>query len=161
MEFEKDLIFSIAEFIRSEQPDCNIEGDERMTVVGTSSTNAEGVKLFEGDDESSSETEESFELREIMSPEKPRKRVKFLVPESPEIGVGAREELQELMEGREAGLAFIMGHCYVRAKSGSSLIKRVVINLGYDFLRRNSRGPTYALGVPHASTLEVGMIYNV
>ncbi|KAH7847816.1 hypothetical protein Vadar_030546 [Vaccinium darrowii] len=161
VEFEKDLIFSIAEFIRSEQPDCNIEGDERMTVVGTSSTTAEGVKLCEGDDESSSETEESFELREIMSPEKPRKRVKFLVPESPEIGVGAREELQELMEGREAGLAFIMGHCYVRAKSGSSLIKRVVINLGYDFLRRNSRGPTYALGVPHASTLEVGMIYNV
>jgi len=161
VEFEKDLIFSIAEFIRSEQPDCNIEGDERMTVVGTSSTTAEGVKLCEGDDESSSETDESFELREIMSPEKPRKRVKFLVPESPEIGVGAREELQELMEGREAGLAFIMGHCYVRAKSGSSLIKRVVINFGYDFLRRNSRGPTYAFGVPHASTLEVGMIYNV
>ncbi|KAI8533732.1 hypothetical protein RHMOL_Rhmol10G0032200 [Rhododendron molle] len=161
VEFEKDLIFSIAEFIRSDQPDCNIEDDERMTVVGTSSTNTEGVKMREGDGENSSEMEETFELREIMPPEKPRKRVKFLLPESPKTSASAREEMQELMEAREAGLAFIMGHCYVRAKSGSSLIKRVVINLGYDFLRRNSRGPTYALGVPHASTLEVGMIYHV
>ncbi|CAL5370056.1 unnamed protein product [Camellia sinensis] len=167
VEFEKDLVCSIAEFIRSERTENNVgredlHNDERMTVVGTALTNLEGIRMFEGDgDEDFSEMSDTFELREIKSPEMPRRRVRFLVPESPRIDVSAREELQELMEAREAGMAFILGHCYVRAKRGSSLIKRVVINFGYDFLRRNSRVPTYALSVPYASTLEVGMIYHV
>ncbi|KAJ7974545.1 Potassium transporter [Quillaja saponaria] len=165
MDFEKDLICSIAEFIRSESPKCSIgfedlEDDRKMTVVGTSSSNSEGVRMCE-DDPDSSKVEGISELRQDKSPERPKKRVRFVVPESPEIDWDAREELRELMEAREAGMAFIMGHSYVRAKRGSSWIKKVVINFGYDFLRRNSRGPSYALSIPHASTLEVGMIYNV
>ncbi|KAL0408618.1 UNVERIFIED_CONTAM: Potassium transporter 8 [Sesamum radiatum] len=103
------------------------------------------------------------ELREIQSPPavKQRKRVRFVIPESPMIDKGAREELRELMEAREGGVAYILGHSYVRAKQGSSLVKQMVINFGYDFLRRNSRAPTYALSVPHASTLEVGMVYHI
>ncbi|XP_031256867.1 potassium transporter 8 [Pistacia vera] len=165
LEFEKDLICSIAEFIRSERPEINLgieylENDEKMTVVGTTSSNLDGVKMCE-DDQDVSEIVGSSEMRELKHSEKARKRVRFLVPESPRIDLDAQEELQELMDAREAGMAFILGHCYVRAKSGSSLMKKLVINLGYDFLRRNSRGPTYALGIPRASTLEVGMIYHV
>ncbi|KAI8019995.1 Potassium transporter 8 [Camellia lanceoleosa] len=159
VEFEKDLVFSIAEFIRSENPEYNVdlEGDEKMTVVGTASTNLEGIKMCEeAVDEDFSE-----ELREIRSPEFPRKRVRFVLPESPQMNITARKELQELMEAREAGMAFIMGHCYVRAKRGSNLIQRIVINIGYDFLRRNFRDPMHALRVPHATTLEVGMVYHV
>ncbi|XP_038717934.1 potassium transporter 8-like [Tripterygium wilfordii] len=164
MEFEKDLVCSIAEFIRSEHPECNISvedvGDDgRMTVVGTSSSNFEGIRMCE-DDAEVSETGAS-ELREIKSPEIGRKRVRFLVPQSPQVDIQAREELRELMEAREAGLAFILGHSYVRTKRGSSLMKKIIINFGYDFLRRNCRGPNYALSIPHASTLEVGMIYHV
>ncbi|KAK1297209.1 Potassium transporter 2 [Acorus calamus] len=36
-------------------------------------------------------------------------------------------------------MAFIMGHSHVRAKSGSGLVKRLAIDYGYDFLRRNCR----------------------
>ncbi|GFY87174.1 potassium transporter family protein [Actinidia rufa] len=165
VEFEKDLVFSIAEFIRSERGEQGIENSsedgERMTVVGTASTNLEATRTCEANDHEPCEMDDTFELREIRTPEMTKKRVRFLVPESPRIDTGAREELQELMKAREAGMAFISGHCYVRAKSGSSLMRRVVINLGYEFLRRNSRGPTYAWSVPHASTLEVGMIYHV
>ncbi|KAA8548076.1 hypothetical protein F0562_004663 [Nyssa sinensis] len=165
VEFEKDLVCSIAEFIRSERPECNVgredsEDNEKMAVVGTAASNFEGIKICE-DDAECSEMASISELKEITSPEIPRKRVRFLLPESPQINTSAREELQELMEAREAGMAFIMGHCYMRAKRGSSLMKRVVIDIGYDFLRRNSRGPTFALTIPHASTLEVGMIYHV
>uniref|UniRef100_A0A5B6YFQ7 Potassium transporter n=1 Tax=Davidia involucrata TaxID=16924 RepID=A0A5B6YFQ7_DAVIN len=165
VEFEKDLVCSIAEFIRSERPEYNAgredsEDNEKMAVVGTASTYLEGVRMCE-DDADFSEIASTSELKEIRMPEIPRTRVRFLVPESPQIDRSAREELQELMEAREAGMAFILGHCYVRAKRGSSLMKRLVINIGYDFLRRNSRGPSYALGIPHASTLEVGLIYHV
>ncbi|KAM7268681.1 hypothetical protein ACFE04_010847 [Oxalis oulophora] len=164
VEFEKDLVCSIAEFIRSEQPDIVTGLDdfehEKMTVVGTSSSNLDGIQLCE-DSGTISETGSCSELKEITPPAKLRKRVRFLVPETPRINPDAINELEELKEAREAGMAFILGHCYVRAQSGSGLIKRIVINYGYDFLRRNSRGPSYVLSIPRASTLEVGMVYHV
>ncbi|KAL0343976.1 UNVERIFIED_CONTAM: Potassium transporter 8 [Sesamum angustifolium] len=133
-----------------------------MAVIGTTSTHAKGLKIWDDDEDVFSEEQSTTELTEIItSPEVPRKRVRFLVPESPQMDREARVELQELMEAREAGMAFILGHCYVKAKTGSSLFKRMVINVGYDFLRRNSRAPTYASSFPRASTLEVGMIYHV
>ncbi|KAB1207802.1 Potassium transporter 25 [Morella rubra] len=103
------------------------------------------------------------ELREIKSPPviKRRKKVRFIVPESPKIDTSAREELEELMEAREAGIAYILGHSYMKAKQGSSMMKKLVINYGYEFLRRNSRTTSYAFSLPHASTLEVGMVYHV
>ncbi|GLT65147.1 hypothetical protein SLA2020_375950 [Shorea laevis] len=164
LEFEKDLVCSVAEFIWSERQETvigieDVETDEKMKVVGTSS-NLEGIRMCEDGDDFS-EMVSSSEPREIRSTEKPRKKVRFIVPESPQINLDGQVELQELMDAREAGMAFILGHSYVRAKKGSSLMKRVVINLGYDFLRRNSRGPCYALSIPHASTLEVGMVYHV
>ncbi|XWS68974.1 hypothetical protein CRYUN_Cryun04dG0139800 [Craigia yunnanensis] len=168
MEFEKDLVCSIAEFIRSESGSPGnvnedlVKDDDKMTVVGTCSSHTEGIQMSE-DDADNIEAAGPSELKEIRSPPviKPRKRVRFIVPESPQIDSGAREELRELMEAREAGIAYILGHSYVKAKQGSSLIKQLVINIGYEFLRRNSRPPYYALSVPHASTLEVGMIYHV
>lgn len=161
LEFEKDLVCSIAEFIRSEKPETkgvdDVEkDDENMTVVGT---HVDGIRLCEEEDPG--EEAGTSELREIQSPVVARKRVRFVLPESPKMDVSVREELKELMEAREAGMAFIIGHCYVRAKHGSGLIKKLVIDVGYDFLRRNSRGPGYAMTIPHASTLEVGMIYHV
>ncbi|KAG6715960.1 hypothetical protein I3842_04G023200 [Carya illinoinensis] len=149
------LVCSIAEFIRSEGPayDVGTEdvvNDEKMTVVGTSSSNVEGIRVCE-DDGNVGEMAGTSELREINSPKRVRKRVRFVVPKSPQIDVDAREELRELMDAREAGMAFIMGHSYMRAKKGSSLTKKVVINLE----------PTFALNIPYASTLEVGMVYHV
>ncbi|KAJ1432711.1 Potassium transporter [Sesbania bispinosa] len=165
VEFEKDLICSIAEFIRSDTSDHGLgfesfEDDTKMTVIGTSSSNSEGVRMCE-DEQDISQMEGASELREVKSPKKVKKRVRFVVPDSPQIDLEARKELQELMEARDTGMAFIMGHSYVKAKRGSSWIKKAIINYGYDFLRRNSRAPTYALSIPHASTLEVGMIYHV
>ncbi|CAL5396149.1 unnamed protein product [Camellia sinensis] len=162
--FEKDLVCSVAEFIRNRKAGPNGmdedlgEEDEKMAVVGTRSTHAKGIKMSEdeGDDGGSAGTSE------IQSQVTwPRKRVRFVVPESPEMGTSALEELKELMEAREAGLAYILGNSYVSAKQGSSLLKKLVINYGYDLLRRNSRAHTYALNVPHASTLEVGMACHV
>ncbi|KAM1296586.1 hypothetical protein ACFX2I_023406 [Malus domestica] len=165
MEFERDLICSIAEFIRSERPECNLslvklEDDEKMTVVGTSSSNLDGIRMSVAEPDSS-EIASTSELQEIGPTEKAKKRVKFVVPETPRIDREAVGELQELMEAREAGMAFILGHSYVKAKRGSSFMKKIVINFGYDFLRRNFRGPSYALSIPHVSTLEVGMVYHV
>ncbi|KAB8103169.1 hypothetical protein EE612_035450 [Oryza sativa] len=197
-EFEKELVCSVAEFIRSgaaaaadaaasSKPknvcgggaeESEKEEEERMSVIPSGS-----IRMMEEDGGAGAPSSEDTVggsgrgssrggggPREIMSPSPspppvvvaPRKRVRFVLPAaSPRPDAGVREELQELMDAREAGMAFILGHSYVKAKSGSSFFRRLVINFCYDFLRRNSRGPNYAVTIPHASTLEVGMIYYV
>ncbi|KAH9627193.1 hypothetical protein KSS87_020739 [Heliosperma pusillum] len=169
LDFENDLVFSIAEFIRAEsgkknrlKDESDKESEEKMTVVGTPSTHHDGIRMEEDVDENDQDRPGTSESKEIQSPMlAPRKRVRFLLPDSPKIQDETKEELQELMEARESGIAYIMGHSHVRAKPGSSWFKKIVVNLGYDFLRRNSRGPTYPLTAPHASTLEVGMVCHV
>ncbi|XP_071691006.1 potassium transporter 6-like [Rutidosis leptorrhynchoides] len=164
VEFEKDLVCSIAEFIRKQKdvstPDGNsVNDDEVMTVVGTPSTHREGVQM-RTDQQDGHDGSEVQEIRATPM-NQVKKRVRFVVPESPKIDDGSRAELRDLMEAREAGVAYILGHSYVKAKQGSGLIKKIVINFGYEFLRRNSRPSTDSLTVPHASTLEVGMVYHV
>lgn len=183
IEFEKVLVCSIAEFIRSERHEYNHEhnherekkdyddndddDDESMTVVGTCTTNLDGIRISEEEGDcreivGTSDDHSNNNIREIKSPLVTlRKRVRFVLPKNSVIDVNAREELRELMEAREAGMAFIVGHSYVRAKKGSSFFRRVVIDFGYDFLRRNSRGPRSAVSIPRTSMLEVGMIYHV
>ncbi|KAG9140481.1 hypothetical protein Leryth_016210 [Lithospermum erythrorhizon] len=167
MEFENDLICSIAEFIRSAKATSNTvkhppDHIDKMVVIGSPSTHADGIQVHEDEGDNIVPVSTS-EVREIKSPKMatPRKRVRFLIPESPKIDNDTREELQELMEAREAGIAYILGHSYLKAKQGSSFFKRSVLNFGYGFLRRNSRPPTHAFSVPHASTLEVGMVCYV
>ncbi|CAH1434046.1 unnamed protein product [Lactuca virosa] len=168
VEFEKDLVCSIAEFIRKQKDDSTLDArtdgefgnnDEVMTVIGMPSTNVEGVHIC-------SPSPDGLGLPEVeeiqaSTANQVKKRVRFVVPESPKIDDGSRAELRDLMEAREAGVAYILGHSYVKAKQGSSMIKKLFINYGYEFLRRNSRPSTDSLMVPHASTLEVGMMYHV
>lgn len=170
VEFEKDLVCSIAEFIRKQKDETAPDGkrvdgeigndDEVMTVVGTPSMHLEGVHMCTDDQDGGPGGPEVQEIRTAPA-NQVKKRVRFVVPESPKIDDGSRAELRDLMEAREAGVAYILGHSYVKAKQGSGLVKKMVINLGYEFLRRNSRPSTDSLTVPHASTLEVGMVYHV
>ncbi|KAL2344312.1 hypothetical protein Fmac_005597 [Flemingia macrophylla] len=162
-EFEKDLVCSIAKFIQAGSGGaCNSSNDEpekdgKMTVVGTNSSSSHPILMREHENDVDL-AETSTESHKVVQP---KKRVRFVVPESPKIDVGAMEELKELMEAREVGVAYIIGQSYMRAKPGSSMLKKIVINFGYEFLRKNSREPSCALSVPHASSLEVGMMYQV
>ncbi|TMW85617.1 hypothetical protein EJD97_022804, partial [Solanum chilense] len=62
---------------------------------------------------------------------------------------------------KDVGVAYIMGHSFVKAKRSTSFMKKLVIDIGYSFLRKNCRGPAVALNIPHISLIEVDMIYYV
>ncbi|KAJ8771054.1 hypothetical protein K2173_023379 [Erythroxylum novogranatense] len=103
---------------------------------------------------------------EMRSVEMVERRVRFAFDESEtngetDIEKQLQEELEDLLAAQQAGTAFILGHSHVRAKQGSSFLKKLAINFGYNFLRRNCRGPDVALKVPPVSLLEVGMVYVV
>lgn len=71
------------------------------------------------------------------------------------------QEVNKLKESREAGVAYMMGNTYVVASDVSPFLKKFAIDIVYGFLRRNCRRPAIALGIPHTSLIEVGMLYQV
>jgi KUP system potassium uptake protein len=90
-----------------------------------------------------------------------KKEVRFELLKSPDLDPRVREELIELVEAKEAGVAYMLGHSHVKAKKSSSILKKFAIDIAYTFLRKNCRGPDVAFSIPHISLIEVGMIYYV
>ncbi|GMN23674.1 hypothetical protein TIFTF001_000210 [Ficus carica] len=73
----------------------------------------------------------------------------------------AKDESLQILKAKESGVAYILGHSYAKSKKSSSIFKKMAIDVVYTFLSKNCRGPDVALNVPHASLLEVGMVYYV
>lgn len=176
--FEDLLIQSIAEFIQMEavEPQSsssdNASFDGRMAVISTTRSieSTSTLVVSEEDDSITSNTIQSSKsltlqsLRPAYDDENPRirrRQVRFQVPESPGMDPLVRDELVDLIQAKEAGVAYIMGHSYVKARRSSSYLKKLVIDIAYSFLRKNCRGPSVALNIPHISLIEVGMIYHV
>lgn len=72
-----------------------------------------------------------------------------------------KEECMEIMEAKEAGVTYILGHSYAKAKQSSSVLKKLAVNVVFAFMSTNCRGTDVVLNVPHTSLLEVGMLYYV
>ncbi|BBH09572.1 K+ uptake transporter 3 [Prunus dulcis] len=176
-DFENQLIQSIAEFIQMEAVEPQFSSSEsasfdgRMAVISTrtgqssSSLIANEQEVFGVSD--SIQSSKSLTLQSIGSvyddenPQIRRRQVRFQLPSNPGMDPAVREELMDLIQAKEAGVAYIMGHSYVKARRSSSYLKKLVIDMGYSFLRKNCRGPAVALNIPHISLIEVGMIYYV
>ncbi|KAF6137417.1 hypothetical protein GIB67_037339 [Kingdonia uniflora] len=183
--FETELVERLAEYIRldgSQSPGIHeriIEdgsrsaestGECRLTVIGTMAFSGNPAFEMEGSVHPQSvsvgfrtvdSVTDMIEMEHVASNER---RVRFAIDDDseetrPEMRI--LEELEELGAAQQAGTAFILGHTHVKAKQGSSIFKRAAIDIGYNFLRRNCRGPDVALRVPPASLLEVGMVYIV
>ncbi|RRT42699.1 hypothetical protein BHM03_00059952 [Ensete ventricosum] len=89
------------------------------------------------------------------------KRVQFKGVEAAAEEKLSQEEVWELMEEREAGVSYMMGHTHVVACESSPFLKKLAIDGVYGFLRRNSRSSAVSLGIPHSSLIEVGTVYHV
>jgi KUP system potassium uptake protein len=91
-----------------------------------------------------------------------RKRlVHFDIPLKDDLDPEMRKELADIVDAKEAGVAYVIGHSYVKATKSSHWLKKFAINFLYTFLHRNCREPSMALHIPHTSLIEVGMVYYV
>ncbi|KAG8079388.1 hypothetical protein GUJ93_ZPchr0007g4848 [Zizania palustris] len=175
--FENHLVMSIAKFIQMEAEETASSGsyessEGRMAVIHTEDTTGTGLVMRNSDDEAactsltrSSRSETLRSLQSIYEQESGgvsrRRRVRFQISEEDRIAPLVRDELSDLLEAKEAGVAYIIGHSYVKARKNSNFFKTFAINYAYSFLRKNCRGPAVALHIPHISLIEVGMIYYV
>ncbi|RWW31218.1 hypothetical protein GW17_00004165 [Ensete ventricosum] len=158
--FESELIASLSDFVwleaslREHQSGESVDGYEYgLTVAGSSLL----TRYRLNDNAELPSEENAIEL----APETTVKKVRFFLEENNNsaLSEAVREELEDLLAAREFGCTFILGHSHVRVKPGSSIMKKLAIDIAYNFLRRNCRGPDVALRVPPASLLEVGMVY--
>ncbi|KAK9132791.1 hypothetical protein Scep_012319 [Stephania cephalantha] len=140
--FENELIAKMVEFLRDESDEGSEDGLNQLTSW-TCSENPSGqeVELVETGPGSQSEAEWHQKVRYR--------------------GVVMSKAVKELVEARDAGVAYMMGHTCVKACNTSSAIKKFAIDVLYGFLRQNCRRPAVALGLPHTSLIEVGMLYHV
>ncbi|CAA6654240.1 unnamed protein product [Spirodela intermedia] len=162
--FENHLILSIAEFIQMEAdsspPAATSDGIGSRLILRNDADVAAPGNIVRS---SKSETLQNLQmLYEQESPSlKTRRRVRFEIPEAPYQDPLVKEELAALVEAKHAGVAYVMGHSYIKARKNSSFLKKFAIDVAYSFLRKNCRGPAVALNIPHISLIEVGMIYYV
>ncbi|XP_044461162.1 potassium transporter 2-like isoform X1 [Mangifera indica] len=186
--FESELVDRLADFIRydwyktdeanSSFEDGTARSNEsssecRLAVIGM--VPFAGIPAFEIEETLQpasvsggfTSVESVTDVIEMRSVNGVQRRVRFAIDDESDtdtrsvINVQLREELEDLFAAQQAGAAFILGHSHVKAKQGSSFLKSLAINFGYNFLRRNCRGPDVALKVPPVSLLEVGMVYVV
>ncbi|XP_057482187.1 potassium transporter 4 isoform X2 [Actinidia eriantha] len=176
-DFENQLIQSIAEFIQMEAVEPTLSSsdsasfDGRMAVISTRSFQSSSCLIVSEQEDfgasNSMQSSKSLTLQSLRSsydnesPQMRRRPVRFQLPPNPGMDPSVREELLDLIHAKEAGVAYIMGHSYVKARRSSSFLKKLVIDIGYSFLRKNCRGPAVALNIPHISLIEVGMTYYV
>ncbi|KAK2982425.1 hypothetical protein RJ640_026268 [Escallonia rubra] len=187
--FESELVNRLADFIRYDwcrvhgvdstnndddgSRSCGSSSDCRLAVIGTVAFS--GTPAFEIEEcvqpasvsVGFTTVESVTDIMEMEPIGAVERRVRFVVDDESEADaqsetdIQLREELEDLFAAQQAGTAFILGNSHVKAKQGSSPWKRLAINFGYNFLRRNCRGADVALKVPPASLLEVGMVYVV
>lgn len=185
--FESELVNKLADFIRYEWCRANrrteicyedggspSDTSSRLTVIGTVAFS--GTPAFEVDENVQPRSvsigfptvESVTDITELEAVGAAERRVRFAVENEsesdaqfPDVDVQLREEIEDLFAAQQAGIAFMLGHSHVKAKQGSSLFKKLAINYGYNFMRRNCRGPDVVLKVPPASLLKVGMVYVV
>ncbi|GLJ11936.1 hypothetical protein SUGI_0180580 [Cryptomeria japonica] len=173
-DFEDQLIYNLGEFICSGQSFSDTSPEEKMTVMGTTLWSGNGIDAAASCDSieslhsatvsqvRSTPTIQSIQEIEPASLNQARRRkVRFILPSSPETDHAIRDELEELLDAKESGTAFILAHSDVQARKGSSFLKMIAINFVYNFLKNNCRESTLALGVPHAALMKVGMVYTV
>ncbi|KAI4313446.1 hypothetical protein L6164_026428 [Bauhinia variegata] len=74
---------------------------------------------------------------------------------------GAEEEIRFLEKAMEKNVLYMLGEAEVVAEPNSSILKKIVVNYAYNFLRRNFRQGEKSLAIPHSRLVRIGMTYEI
>ncbi|KAL8518987.1 hypothetical protein ACS0TY_010078 [Phlomoides rotata] len=161
--FEQLLVESLEKFLRKEAQDLALEDNMNELDLDSVSTRSrdDDIQDFDGVGElkiplirNRNQRVEEAETSESRT-ELP---ASFMcADEDPSL----EYELSALREATDSGFTYLLGHGDVRAKKNSVFLKKLVVNYFYAFLRRNCRGGSATLRVPHMNIIQVGMTYMV
>ncbi|KAL5063183.1 hypothetical protein RYX36_024920 [Vicia faba] len=160
--FEQLLIESLEKFLRKEALEAALEDIDDLDSVSadtrisdlTPDTAVDELKipLMHGQNLEETGTSSSREASLTVLPSS-----YMSMEEDPSL----EYELSALREAMDSGFTYLLGHGDVRAKKDSFFFKKLMINYFYAFLRKNCRGGTANMKVPHTNIIQVGMTYMV
>ncbi|XP_048549559.1 potassium transporter 23 [Triticum urartu] len=163
--FEHLLVESLERFLRREAQELALE-------VSTMEAERDDVSEVSEIVPSSPATAAEDLHTPLLSDQRPGDDSRMLgmegsVPLLPSSSMSAEEdpsleyELAALREAMASGFTYLLAHGDVRARKQSFFTKKFIINYFYAFLRRNCRGGTATLKMPHSNIMRVGMTYMV
>ncbi|KAJ8758994.1 hypothetical protein K2173_003232 [Erythroxylum novogranatense] len=159
--FEQLLVESLEKFLRREAQDLALESGLQEMDGGSLRSTDSGAPTGDAYDELRIPLMHDGRLEEQGSTSE---EVPSTLPSSimsSDEDPSLEYELAALKEAIDSGFTYLLAHGDVRAKKNSIFLKKLVINYFYAFLRRNCRGGTASLKVPHMNILQVGMTYMV
>ncbi|KAJ1426202.1 Potassium transporter [Sesbania bispinosa] len=74
---------------------------------------------------------------------------------------GIEEEITFVQRAMEKSVVYMLGEAEVVAEPNSSILKKIVVNSVYNFLRRNFRHGENLMTIPRSKLLRVGMTYEI
>ncbi|KAI0513475.1 hypothetical protein KFK09_009498 [Dendrobium nobile] len=166
-DFEKTLIRELKEFIYHEffiqeggSPLQNAPLEEPVTEATESNQRRAGSNTIHADETLKPQGSAGNSSGSILPANSNRsanssgRRVGALIP-------AIEEEKQYIQKEMEKGVVYLLGETEMIAKPNSSIIKRVVVNNIYHFIRRNFRQGDEAMSIPKARLLKVGVTYEI
>ncbi|XP_062234004.1 probable potassium transporter 13 [Phragmites australis] len=151
--FENELLMKVVEFLQLQEDAAELDDSGELSVIPAAPHSQLLVDVDAAPMASYSSSSGEIDAGVVA------RRVRF---EEPCTGEETKSsEVKTLLEERESGVSYMIGHTCVQAHESSSAVKKFAVNVVYGFLRRNSRRPAVELGIPHTSLVEVGMTYRV
>ncbi|KAL8167743.1 hypothetical protein V2J09_009242 [Rumex salicifolius] len=133
--FERVLVGCITDFVRNES---------FVRMLKNSKKNDDIV----ADDDSGDEIIGNEEVRRLEGAEEKRQRE-------------VEAEVEAVERASKAGIVHLMGEGEVIAAKGAPVWKRILIDYGYSFMRKNLKQSDKVLDIPRKRLLKVGMIYEL
>ncbi|KAL5733828.1 hypothetical protein ACOSP7_031689 [Xanthoceras sorbifolium] len=167
-EFERQLVEHLKEFIRHEH--FMLEGAENAEAMSSepiphSTLLANDVRVVKGStvhiEESLQQQQQEAAASRVSSGSIRLNSSNKILAGAVQVQQGAEEEMQFVEKAREKGVVYLLGEAEVVAEENSSLLKKMIVNYGYSFLRKNFRQGEKVLEIPQTRLLRVGMTYEI
>lgn len=154
-EFERRLFDSLATFVRLES-----------LLDGCSDTDSYSEIVYNGANQtySSYQNPTMSSMDSIVRVESPVNGNHTIVSMSGQSTIQLmteQDELEFLMNCRNAGVVHILGNTVVAARRDSKMYNKIIIDVIYAFLRKICRGNSAVFRIPHECLLNVGQVIHV
>ncbi|KAL2336396.1 hypothetical protein Fmac_010842 [Flemingia macrophylla] len=141
VEFECQLVQHLKEFICQESYMLKTEG-----------TNADEQTLTLANENDMKNTVNAIDEAILVEPHASSDSIQ---------GYEVTKEIEFIEKQMENGVVYMLGEAEVVADPKSSIFKKIVVNHGYDFLRKNFREEDRSMTIPRKKLLKVGMTYEI
>ncbi|KAI4381318.1 hypothetical protein MLD38_007399 [Melastoma candidum] len=156
-EFEQQLLERLKEFIRNEQLLIEVAENDQPTAVNGSGPLVPSRK----DNRVHMNESPTQQMDRVSSRMSSSGSIRSVPTTTQQEQATVEEEIKFVEAAMDHGVVYLLGEAEVVAKPHSSILKKIVVNHAYSFLRKNFRQGEKMMAIPRGKILRVGMTYEI